>query len=97
MDVPLKLISNLRIAIQKLKLLGKHQDLLSHYESAEDLAAFIEKQISLLTTGTISTPDLEELNLIFAPSSDWDDYVGDVDLGEDIFQDLKILMINLRP
>lgn len=85
------LIESLKQASEALKKLGEHRDQLSHYNSAEALAQFIESRSIELADGTISDENLEELWLIFAPTSEWDDYVGDVNLGELIFQELSSL------
>ena len=89
-----RLLKNLQTAVEKLRGLGKHHDVMSNYDSADGLAAFVDSQMTYLAKDEISEEALAELWRIFAPTSEWDDYIGDIDLGESIFQDLNRLKSN---
>lgn len=91
-----KLTENLQIAAATLKAIGKHQDMMSHYDSAEDLGAFVEACIPKLVDKTISAEDMKELTLVFAPTCEWDNYVDGAELGEEIFQELLVLERELK-
>lgn len=72
-----------------LKAIFERHSMYSKYESAEALAQFIASQIPLLESGNITKEGLAELWRIFAPTSEFDDYLDDVDLGNQIFEDLE--------
>lgn len=84
----MNLIQNLKTASSALIAIGEHQDMMSHYDSAADLGKFVARCIPEIENGTISKEDLKELTLVFAPTSEWDNYIDAIMLGEDIFQAL---------
>lgn len=57
----------------------------SRYDSAPSLAQFIRWLICKIEDDSISAEEKDELWCIFAPTCDWDDTVGHVQMGEDIF------------
>jgi hypothetical protein len=61
----------------------------SSYASGPALAEFIRACKDEIEQGTISKAQKRELWGIFAPTSDWDDVVGDVWLGNAIFELLE--------
>ena len=46
---------------------------------------------SAIQRGTVTLPQVRELFRIFSPTCDWDDVVGDVDLGNEIFSIIERL------
>lgn len=84
-----KLVENLKNALEVLKKMDHTTGTISRYESAEELAVFIESQIVSLADGTMTDKNLKELWVIFAPTSDWDDYTKNIELGDSIFQELN--------
>jgi hypothetical protein len=91
MELNKELIKKLQSAAKKLKKLGSYSDPMSRYDSAEDLAAFIESQVTCLINNELTKENLEELWTIFAPTSEWDDHIRDIELGESIFRELDFL------
>jgi hypothetical protein len=57
----------------------------SSYPSGTALAGFTLYRRSQIARGTIESDQARELWGIFAPTSDWDDVVGDARLGDAIF------------
>lgn len=58
----------------------------SSYESGPAMADFIAAACVELESQTVTETTSSELWGIFAPTCDWDDTVGDVDLGNAIFE-----------
>jgi len=75
--------------------LKKAEKILSQYSggysgehlSAEEFHKDLVDRINKLENGDISV--IEDLWIWFAPTCQWDDFVGNVDLGERIFQQLN--------
>jgi hypothetical protein len=61
----------------------------SSYDSGTALAEFVARARRLLEAETIDPSTLDELWCVFAPTSDWDDVVGDVNLGQAVFGALE--------
>ena len=57
----------------------------SSYDSGSDIARVVLDCRKGIEQGTITLAQKKELWRIFAPTCDWDDVVGDVDLGNEIF------------
>ena len=57
----------------------------SRYDSGPALAEFVLRCRSEIADGTIGPADRRELWTVFAPTCDWDDVVGDVALGNEVF------------
>jgi len=64
------------------------------YWSAEEFHKDLVDRISKLENGDEAV--IEELWTWFAPTCEWDDFVGDVNLGERIFQQLNKRRPKLR-
>lgn len=79
-----KLIPLLREAERRLRPLGE-APLWSSYDSGSAIADFVAMACEQLQAGDISDDVHKELWRIFAPTCDWDDVIGDVDLGNAIF------------
>jgi hypothetical protein len=56
--------------------------------AAADVVAAAVREMQ---TGALSNQTIEKLWLIFAPTCDWDDLVGDVSLGHEVFEILSEL------
>ena len=69
----------------------------SGYDSAPVLAQFIRSLIYKIENDTISSEEKNELWCIFAPTCDWDDTVGHVQLGEDIFRLVERVFPETKP
>ena len=78
------LCSLLKRAESKLRALGTGP-IWSSFDSGVALADFVLKARSGIKNNAISPADKSQLWYIFAPTCDWDDTVGDVDLGNSIF------------
>ena len=63
-----------------------HVDIWDSDYYADELGAFCRKVSKELIAGDISDKDKRKLWLIFAPTCEWDDSVGDVHLGNAIFE-----------
>jgi acyl carrier protein phosphodiesterase len=79
-----RLCELLNRAEAKFRALGT-ASIWSSYDSGIALADFVAKARSEIENDIISQEYKSELWGIFAPTCDWDDTVGDVDLGNDIF------------
>lgn len=80
-DVLLRLLVAAEI---KLLALG-NKPVWSSYESGPAIANFVAEARVKIQNGTITRAEVSELWCIFAPTCDWDDVIGDVQLGEEIF------------
>lgn len=85
-----RLLRLLAIAEARFHALGTGP-IWSSYESGVALANFVAHARARITDGTISQTEKSELWGIFAPTCDWDDTVGDVRLGNEIFAILDSL------
>jgi hypothetical protein len=80
-----KLIPLLVKASERFKALG-HVDIRDSDHFADDLGTFCLNASEKLAHGTLSSEEKKKLYFIFAPTCEWDDSVGDVDLGNAIFE-----------
>ena len=83
-----RLIEDLGKAAGYFRSLGDTTDLF-HDESGAEFADLVSRLASKLQDGSISDDELKRLWLIFAPTCAWDDFRGDVDLGQRIFDSLQ--------
>jgi hypothetical protein len=83
------LISNLKKASDYFKSLGEVTDLY-YDETAHDFGQTVENLKTKIENDTITDDELKKLWLIFAPTCTWDDFQGSVDLGNEIFETLKV-------
>ena len=79
-----RLCELLKRAEAKFRALGTGP-IWSSYDSGIALADFVAKARSDIENETMSQENKSELWGIFAPTCDWDDTVGDVDLGNEVF------------
>ncbi|HUH04644.1 MAG TPA: hypothetical protein VML75_21760 [Kofleriaceae bacterium] len=63
----------------------------ARFRSLGDEPTLIRRARTKLATGKISARRRRELWGIFAPTADWDDVIGDVDLGNEIFTLIDLL------
>jgi hypothetical protein len=63
----------------------------SSYETGSEIAQFVFQCKNDIEHGTLELFQKQELWGIFAPTRDWDDVVGDVELGNEIFALLEKL------
>lgn len=61
------------------------------YSSAEEFHSDLVNRIEKLENGDITV--IDELWIWFAPTCQWDDFVGNLELGESIFQKLNDIKI----
>jgi hypothetical protein len=61
----------------------------SDYETGAEMAQFVLECSRRIEHGTLDAAQLQELWRFFAPTGDWDNVVGDVDLGNEVFTLLK--------
>jgi hypothetical protein len=73
------------------KLAAVQGPIWSSYNSGADLASFVRDCRDKITQGAIEPDQARELWGIFAPTCDWDDVVGKVQLGDSIFKLLNKL------
>ncbi len=83
-----RLISNLKKASDYFKSLGEVTDLY-YDETARDFGQIVENLKTKIEDETITDDELKRLWLIFAPTCAWDDFRGNVDLGNEIFETLN--------
>ena len=81
MNYPI-LIRNLQKASKYFVSLGK---------TGYELGRLIESLSIKIINDSIIDNELKKLWEIFAPTCDWDDFRGDVDLGDDIFGDISTI------
>jgi hypothetical protein len=67
------------------KLVAIQGPIWSSYDSGAKIADFVIECKKAVETDTITTSQKRELWSIFAPTCDWDDVVGDVLLGEEVY------------
>lgn len=80
-----KLVPLLRQAATHWLALG-HQDIFGCDDYTDDLGNFCNRVAGSLVKGTLSEEDAERIWTIFAPTCQWDDSVGNVELGNQIFE-----------
>jgi hypothetical protein len=80
-----KLCNLLHDAASMLEALGD-SPIYSSYHSGPHLAEFLRERIAEIQGKSLSYESKTELWGIFAPTSDWDDVIGDVSLGNKIFE-----------
>jgi len=85
-----KLIPLLVKASERFKALG-HVDIWDSDHYADELGIFCLNASEKLAHGTLSSEEKKKLYFIFAPTCEWDDSVGDVELGNAIFEILTVL------
>lgn len=78
------LISLLSEAAEKLAAV--EGSIWSSYNTGADIAKFVLECRAAIEAKTLSLPQKRELWGIFAPTCDWDDVVGDCDLGNRVFE-----------
>jgi hypothetical protein len=74
----------LRLAADKLSAV--HGPIWSSYESGPELASFVLACAAAVERGHIQPAQRRELWMVFAPTCDWDDVVGDAELGNAVFE-----------
>jgi hypothetical protein len=57
----------------------------SDYETGSEMARFVLQCKHCIEHGRLDVTQLQELWRIFAPAGNWDNVVGDVELGNEIF------------
>ncbi|MEN6473199.1 MAG: hypothetical protein ABFD81_04225 [Syntrophaceae bacterium] len=85
-----KLIPLLVKASERFIALG-HMDIWDSDHYADELGIFCLNASEKLKNGTLSSSEKKKLYFIFAPTCEWDDSVGDVELGNTIFKLLEEL------
>jgi hypothetical protein len=60
----------------------------SDYDSGSEIMQFVVECTHGIEHGTLDLDAEEELWRIFAPAGDWDNVVGDIELGNEIFVQL---------
>ena len=80
-------------AESKLRALG-NKPVWSSYESGPAIADFVAHARRQIENDAITQAEKSELWGIFAPTCDWDDVVGDMQLGNDIFSILDTMYRN---
>jgi hypothetical protein len=81
-------------ACDRLVALGNAPIFSTRYNSGPDIAAFIRARLDGVSNNSLSLAEKREMWTIFAPTCTWDDSVGDVDLGERVFELLDELYGN---
>ena len=83
-----KLVALLLKAEKRLRAIGD-EPVWSCYGSGSALADFVARARNLHETDVLDHSTLEELWCVFAPTCDWDDVVGDVGLGQAVFESIE--------
>jgi len=68
------------------KLAAVRGPIWSSYDSGHDIANYVLECRNALEQGTITLAQKKELWGIFAPTCDWDDVVGDANMGNLVFE-----------
>lgn len=89
-DLSKQLLNALQQAEAKFRALGD-APIYSSYSSGPAIAKVLRASAQQLEIGHVDLATQRELWLIFAPTCDWDDVIGDVDLGNKIFALINIL------
>ncbi len=79
------------LAVAADKFAARTEPILSEYSSAEEIAKFVRNCMERIRAGNLDRDGKDELLRIFAPTCDWDDVVGDVELGNQVFSSLTSL------
>ena len=74
----------LRLAADKLSAV--HGPIWSLYESGPELGSFVLGCAAAVERGDIQPAQRRELWMVFAPTCDWDDVVGNLELGNAVFE-----------
>jgi hypothetical protein len=82
-----ELLPLLKIAADKFA--ARKGPIWSDYSSGEELAQVVRNCMDCIRAGTLDQKQKKQICLIFAPTCDWDDVVGDVELGNEIFTILQ--------
>lgn len=85
-----QLILLLRQAAQRWLTLG-HQDIWDSEHYTDELGDFCNQAADKIESNAISDDEKKRLYFMFAPTCEWDDSVGDSDLGNKIFGCLEKL------
>ena len=85
-----QLIPLLRQAAQCWLALG-HTEIWDSENFTDDLGVFCNEAADRIEKNVISDDEKKKLYFIFSPTSEWDDSVGDVELGNKIFGCLEVL------
>ncbi len=83
-----RLVTYLTEGAKRFRALGD-RPIWSSYRDGVAIAEFIDLAVDQIKAGTIAQPTANELWGIFAPTCDWDDCVGDSDLGQKIFEAIE--------
>ena len=62
------------------------ESIMSEYESGPAIADLLVSASGEIEKGAMTEATLNRLWGIFAPTCDWDDVIGDVELGHEIFE-----------
>lgn len=73
------------LATAARKLAGIRGPIRSDYETGVEMAQFIVECQHRIEHGALDLVQLQELWRIFTPGGDWDNVVGDVELGNEVF------------
>ena len=85
-----QLIFLLRQAAQSWLAMG-HQEIWDSEHFTDELGNFCNQAADKIETNAISDDEKKRLYFIFAPTCEWDDSVGEADLGNKIFGCLEAL------
>jgi len=77
--------------IASAKFAARTGPIWSDYDSGAEIAAFVLKCKIGIENGTFDQGQARKLWTLFAPTCDWDDVIGDVELGNEIFEILDYL------
>jgi hypothetical protein len=69
--------------------LGEATDLY-YDETGYEFGRLVEELKAKIQNDTITDEELRKLWLIFAPTCAWDDFRGDVDFGNEVFETLQV-------
>lgn len=89
------LVSLLEEAAKRFRVIGG-QPIWSSIRDDLSIAEFIELVVSDIQAGSLTHENAYELWTIFAPTCNWDDCVGDCDLGQKIFEAIESDLIKHR-
>lgn len=73
------------LATASRRLAAVREPIRSDYDTGAEMARFVLECKNCIEHGTLDTAQLQELWRIFAPGGDWDNVVGDVELGTEVF------------
>ena len=79
------------LAVAADKFAARKGPIWSEYSSGEELAQTVRDCMDCIRGGTLEQNRKKQLWLIFAPTCDWDDVVGDAELGNQIFSIIDYL------